>query len=72
MYHSIFGKSATAAILTHLKRELIHKIWTFLLDQDFMYAYEHGIVIYCLDGVLRRIFPRFFTYSADYPEKYVL
>jgi Plavaka transposase len=35
-----------------------------------MHAYEHGIVIDCADGIRRRIFPRFFTYSADYPEKY--
>lgn len=44
-------------------------IWALLLDDDFMYAYEHGFVIECADGVIRRLFPRFFTYSADYPEK---
>ena len=37
-----------------------------------MKAYEHGIVMKCSDGVTCRIFPRIFTYSADYPEKYVL
>jgi hypothetical protein len=42
------------------------------LDPEFMYAYIHGIVIECFDGILRRFFPRIFTYSADYPEKYVL
>jgi hypothetical protein len=30
------------------------------------------MVLKCADGVLRRIFPRIFTYSADYPEKCVL
>lgn len=30
-----------------------------------------GLVITCADDVTRRIFPRFFTYSADYPEKFV-
>jgi hypothetical protein len=39
------------------------------MDPAFMHAYEHGIVILCVDGILRRVFPRFFTYSADYPEK---
>jgi hypothetical protein len=56
--------------LKHLKRELMHAIWELLLDPEFMHAYEHGIVIECADGILRRLFPRFFTYSADYPEKY--
>ena len=36
-----------------------------------MDAYKNGIVIQCSDGVERRFFPRFVTYSADYPEKYV-
>lgn len=65
------GLSASAATITHLKRELIHQIWLLLLDCAFMFAYEHGIIIKCIDGITRRIFPRFFTYSADYPEKYV-
>ena len=29
-------------------------------------------MISCADGVIRRVFPRIFTYSADYPEKYVM
>lgn len=41
------------------------------MDDDFMHAYEFGIVIECLDGISQRVFPRFFSYSADYPEKYV-
>jgi hypothetical protein len=44
-------------------------IWLLLLDDDFMHAYEFGIIVECLDGVSRRVFPQFFTYSADYPEK---
>lgn len=69
LYRSIFNISASASTLTHLKRELIHAIWTLLLDTEFMHAYEFGIVIRFADGILRRVFPRFFTYSADYPEK---
>jgi hypothetical protein len=72
LYRSIFDFSATASTLTHLKRELIHAIWNLLLDSEFMHAYEHGIVIPFADGILRRVFPRFFTYSADYPEKFVI
>ncbi len=61
-----------APTITHLKCELIHAIYELLLDEEFMHAYEHGIVVKCADGITRRIFPRFFTYAADYPEKYVI
>jgi hypothetical protein len=44
-------------------------IWLLLMDDEFMHAYEFGVVIECLDGIRRRVFPHFFTYSADYPEK---
>ncbi|PSS31923.1 hypothetical protein PHLCEN_2v2304 [Hermanssonia centrifuga] len=71
-YEEIFGKAATAAVLTHCKRELMHAIWLLLLDDDFMHAYEHGIVITFADGIARRVFPRIFTYSADYSEKVLL
>jgi hypothetical protein len=44
--------------------------WAILLsDPDFRKAYFCGIVILCWDGVWRHVFPRFFTYSADYPER---
>ena len=71
VYQRIFGKPATGAVLTHLKRELIHAIWDLLIDDRFMDAYNNGIVVKFFDGILRRIFPRFYTYSADYPEKCV-
>jgi hypothetical protein len=69
-YKKFFGEASTSDVQTHCKRELMHAIWELLLDEEFMHAYEHGIVIRCGDGVTRRIFPRFFSYSADYPEKY--
>ena len=56
-------------ILTHCRRELIHGVWKFLLDEDFVHAYKYGMVVKCADGIERRVYPRFFTYSADYPEK---
>ena len=58
-------------ILTHCRRELMHAVWRLLLDDDFLHAFTYGIVICCADGVERRVYPRLFTYSADYPEKYV-
>lgn len=56
-------------IITHCRRELMHAVWKILLDDEFIHAYEYGIVIQCADGIERRIYPRIFTYSADYPEK---
>ncbi|KAF5374151.1 hypothetical protein D9615_008829 [Tricholomella constricta] len=65
-------KTQKKNILTHCRRELMHAIWDFLLDDDFIHAYKYGMVIMCLDGIERRIYPRLFTYSADYPEKVLL
>ena len=76
------GDGPSADVSTHCRRELMHAIWAILLNDDFLYAYEHGIVILCPDGTSRRFYPKFFflnllklnviyifMYSADYPEK---
>lgn len=64
------GKSGSAELLRHCKRDLFHAVWErLLLDPEFLHAYRHGIVIKCADGIVRRVYPRIFTYSADYPEK---
>jgi hypothetical protein len=56
-------------ILAHCRRELMHAVWKLILDDDFLHAYKFGMVLRCQDGIERRIYPRVFTYSADYPEK---
>lgn len=63
------GKPPTEALITHFRRELMHAVWCALLDDEFVDAWKHGVVIVCADGVKRRVFPRILTYSADYPEK---
>jgi hypothetical protein len=68
---SRISKTGMASLYTHCRRELFHACWDILLDEEFIHAYRHGIVLKCPDGVLRRVFPRIFTYSADYPEKYI-
>jgi hypothetical protein len=71
--------------MTHCARELYHAQWNILLDDAFVAAYTNGknssstmrralnisrgFVVCCADGIQRRIYPRIFTYSADYPEK---
>lgn len=58
--------------VTQCRRELIQAIWRKLMaDPEFREAYRNGIVVKCWDGIERRLFPRIFTYSADYPEAYV-
>jgi hypothetical protein len=47
-------------------------VWLLLLDEDLMHAYTYGIIVEFADGIMRHVFPRFFTYSADYLEKSVL
>jgi len=42
-----------------------------LQDPEFLDAYINGMIVECIDGIKRRLFPRFFIYSADYPEKYI-
>ncbi|KAF8151063.1 hypothetical protein BJ912DRAFT_1071771 [Pholiota molesta] len=71
-YVNLTGDGPAEDVLTHCRRELMHAVWTLLLDDEFMHAYEHGIVIECPDGIFRRFYPRIFTYSADYPEKVLL
>jgi len=56
-------------IRKHCKRELAQAAWKLLLDDDFLHAYKYGMVVKCSDGIERRVYPRFLTYSADYPEK---
>ncbi|KAK7042827.1 GLOBIN domain-containing protein [Favolaschia claudopus] len=71
-YREKFGVAVSADVWAHLKRELMHGIWDLLLCPEFIHAYVNGIVIKCYDGVERLVFPRFFTYGADYPEKVLL
>jgi len=68
-YQQIFNILATVDILKFCRQELMQQIWLLLLNNDFMHAYEHGIVLLCGDNIKWQLFPHFFTYSADYPEK---
>ncbi|GAB1528441.1 hypothetical protein RhiTH_011635 [Rhizoctonia solani] len=66
-YHD--GKPPPESLITHLRRELMHKVWVHLLDDNFLYAWNHGIVIKCTNGIEQRVFPRIKIHSVDYPEK---
>ncbi|KAG2743859.1 hypothetical protein P692DRAFT_20878151 [Suillus brevipes Sb2] len=66
------SKTGMIALQTHCRRELFQACWNILLDADFIHAYRHGIVLLCPDNIIKRVFPRIFTYSADYPEKVLI
>ncbi|EGO04308.1 hypothetical protein SERLA73DRAFT_43733, partial [Serpula lacrymans var. lacrymans S7.3] len=71
-YTKSHGEPATKETYTHCKCELFQAVWALLLDAKFMDAYCNGIIIQCADGIVHKVFPRFFSYSADYPEKVLL
>jgi hypothetical protein len=68
-YLKEFGIHATANMLTHIRREIAQACWMLILDDEFMDAYAHGFPTELFDEIMRLGFPRFSTYSADYPEK---
>lgn len=57
--------------MTHCQREFLHAQWKAILDDEFLEAYEHGVIMVCCDGKKRRFYLRIFSYAADYPEKLV-
>ncbi|THU89276.1 hypothetical protein K435DRAFT_865459 [Dendrothele bispora CBS 962.96] len=69
-YFEIYGEKPSDAVMRFLKREVIQAIYLLLLDPEFCDAYLNGLPVACADGILRCLFPRFFSYSADYPEKF--
>ena len=62
-------KSGVHALLTHCCQELMHTVWDTLLNNEFLHAYEHRIMLQCADGIFHQLYPQIFTYSADYPKK---
>lgn len=43
-----------------------------MLHTQFIRAYQHGIVILCCSSIRRCFYLGIFSYSADYPKKFVL
>ena len=71
MEHAGNDKLPGDPLFTHCHRELFHAQWKDILDGEFLQVYKHGMVFVCGDNIKRQLFPQIFTYSADYPEKYV-
>ena len=71
-YMKEFGVPPPPDVITHCRRELFHEVIKLILEGKFAEAYKHGILIMFPDGITHRVFPRFYSYSADYPEKYAM
>ncbi|KAG7093514.1 hypothetical protein E1B28_007188 [Marasmius oreades] len=72
-YEQLVGKTATTDVLRYCKHELIHLVWSLLLNNPrFVDVYLNGMLEHCADRILRLLFPRLFTHSADYIEKVLL
>ena len=39
------------------------------MENKFLHAYKHGIVISCTNSVKQHIYSQIFMYSADYADK---
>ena len=68
-YKEAFGIEPSPEVIAHLKKALVHAVIELILQGSFAQAYAEGIIIEFPDGIKRRVFPRFFSYTADYPEK---
>ena len=69
-YQDTFGVVLSEATITHCKRELIQALWLLILSAPgFVEAYQQGIFIRFADQVIHCVFPQFFAYMANYPEK---
>ena len=66
------GQAPTTAFTTHCHWDLMHEQWKILLDDEFLEAWKHGIILLCPDGISQWFYPQIFTYSADYPEKWAI
>jgi hypothetical protein len=69
MYWKEFGKLTTAAVLIYCKHELMHVIWSQLLDKEFIEAYVYEMQVECINGIICQFFLWIFIYSVDYPKK---
>jgi hypothetical protein len=45
------GKAPSPVFMTHCTHELFHAQWKILLDDEFLDAWKHGIVIQCMDAI---------------------
>jgi hypothetical protein len=50
LFHQKWG-TQKKDILAHCQQELMHTVWSFLLDEDFQHAYKYGIMVQGQDQI---------------------
>ena len=55
--------------MTYCHHKIYDAQWDIILDNEFLAAYTHSIVVQCCDGVWCCFYPQISTYSTDYQEK---
>jgi hypothetical protein len=44
------GVAPTSVVETHCKRELMHTVWSHIMDEDFVKGCTDGLTIKCHDN----------------------
>ena len=70
-YMKEFSVPPPPDVITYCRRELYHAVIQLILEGKFADTYKNGILIKFPDGITCCVFPRFYCYSANYPEKLV-
>ncbi|THU88480.1 hypothetical protein K435DRAFT_679706, partial [Dendrothele bispora CBS 962.96] len=72
VYYHEFGVYPNKEVFKFLKREIMQAVWNLLLDEELLNAYIHGLLLVCTDKLLQRLYPQFFSHSADYLERILM
>jgi len=66
------GNTLSGALMTHCHPEILHAQWQVLLNEDFINACQHGVVITWCNGVKHCFYSHIFTYSADFVDRVLI
>jgi len=70
-YIKTYHQVPSPEVITHIKRELVHRVIRLIFGGRFSEAHEHGIITNCADRIARLWFPWLVCHSSDYPERFV-
>ena len=66
---NISSKGPNPSFLAHRAREMYHAQWSIILNDEFLEAYKHRMLVKCYDQISHHFYPCIFTNSADYKKK---
>lgn len=71
-YMKTYHRVPPSEVITHVKRELVHRVLMLMFGGRFSEAHERGIITECADRIARLWFPWLVCHSSDYPERFAL